>query len=68
MPTTEFVVAGLKTDDDLRNVMNAIQDLPCIEHSEVALDTGVATIEHTAMLDEGDIRAAVEAAGYAVVD
>lgn len=68
MPTTEFVIAGLETDDDLRNVMNAIQDLPCIVFSEVSLDTGAATIEHTAMLDEGDIRAAVEAAGYSVVD
>ncbi|WP_323002129.1 heavy-metal-associated domain-containing protein [Denitromonas sp.] len=68
MPTTEFTIDGIHTDDDLRNVMNAIQDLPCIEHSEVSLDTGAARIEHTAMLDEGDIRAAVEAAGYPVVD
>ncbi|HPR08846.1 MAG: heavy-metal-associated domain-containing protein [Zoogloeaceae bacterium] len=68
MPRTEFMIADLKTDADLRDVMNAIQDLPCIEHSEVALDTGAAVIEHTAMLDEGDIRAAVEAAGYRVVD
>lgn len=67
MPTTEFTIDGIHTDDDLRNVMNAIQDLPCIVYSEVSPDTGAATIEHTAMLDEGDIRAAVEAAGYRIV-
>ncbi len=67
MPRTEFMIAGLKSDADLRDVMNAIQDLPCIEHSEVSLDTGAAVIDHTAMLDEGDIRAAVEAAGFVVV-
>ena len=64
MPTTEFVVTGLSNNDDLRIVMNAIQDLPCIEHAEISLQTGAATIEHTAMVSEGDIRGAVEEAGF----
>ncbi|MBL8470765.1 MAG: heavy-metal-associated domain-containing protein [Rhodocyclaceae bacterium] len=64
MPTTEFHIEGMRSDDDLRNVMNAIQDLPCISHSEVNLADGRAVVEHTSMLSEGEIRAAVEDAGY----
>ncbi|WP_230970139.1 heavy-metal-associated domain-containing protein [Nitrogeniibacter aestuarii] len=64
MPTTEFTIDGLKTDDDLRTVMNAIQDLPCISHSEVDMSTGAAWVEHTSMLSEGEIRGAVEEAGF----
>ncbi|MCB1927200.1 MAG: heavy-metal-associated domain-containing protein [Rhodocyclaceae bacterium] len=64
MPTTEFTIQGLSSDDDLRTVMNAIQDLPCISHSEVDPTTGRTTVEHTSMLSEGDIRAAVEEAGF----
>ncbi|MCB1914415.1 MAG: heavy-metal-associated domain-containing protein [Rhodocyclaceae bacterium] len=64
MSTTEFEIEGLRTDEDLRAVMNAIQDLPCISHSEVDVATGRATIEHTDMLSEGEIRAAVEEAGF----
>lgn len=64
MPTTEFTIDGLKTDDDLRTVMNAIQDLPCITHSEVDMATGTAWVEHTSMLSEGEIRGAVEEAGF----
>ncbi|MCB1908482.1 MAG: heavy-metal-associated domain-containing protein [Rhodocyclaceae bacterium] len=64
MPTTEFTIAGVRNDDDLRSVKNAIQDLPCISHSEVDIATGRATVEHTSMLSEGEIRAAVEEAGF----
>lgn len=67
MPTTEFVITGLNSDDDLRTVMNAIQDLPCIEHSEVSLQTGAAIVEHTTMVSEGDIRAVVEEAGFSTL-
>jgi Copper chaperone len=64
MPTTTLKITGMKSDDCLRLVMNAIQDLPCIGHVEVSLETGQATIEHTAMVDEGDIRQIIEDAGY----
>ena len=64
MPTTEFTIDGIRDDDDLRNIMNAIQDLPCISHSDVDSTSGRAVIEHTSMLSEGEIRAAVEEAGY----
>ncbi len=64
MPTTEFTIDGLNNDDDLRRVMNAIQDLPCISHAEVDMTSGRAEVEHTAMVSDGDIRAAVEDAGF----
>jgi len=65
MPTTEFTIDGIDSDDDLRSVMNAIQDLPCIHFAEVDAKSGKAEVEHTAMVSEGDIRAAVEEAGFA---
>ncbi|HRD94630.1 MAG TPA: heavy metal-associated domain-containing protein [Accumulibacter sp.] len=64
MPTTTLKIAGMNSDDCLRAVMNAIQDLPCIGHVEVSLETGEATVEHTAMVSEGDIRQIIEEAGY----
>ena len=64
MQTTVFDVDGIRTDDDLRSVMNAIQDLPCIAHAEVDVATGRATVEHTSMVNEGEILAAVEEAGF----
>jgi copper chaperone CopZ len=44
--------------------MNAIQDLPCIGHVELSIETGAASIEHTSMVSEGDIRSAIEEAGF----
>ena len=64
MPTTTLKITGMKSDDCLRNVMNAIQDLPCIGYVEVSLETGEASIEHTAMVSESDIRQSIEDAGY----
>ena len=64
MSSTEFRVEGVRDDDDLRSVMNAIQDLPCISHAEFDRSTGVVVVEHTPMLSEGEIRAAVEDAGF----
>jgi copper chaperone CopZ len=65
MPTTEVTIDGIHSDDDLRCVMNAIQDLPCIHYADVDRDSGKAEVEHTTMVSEGDIRAAVEDAGFA---
>ena len=64
MPTTTLVITGMQSDDCLRTVMNAIQDLPCIGYVDVSLETGHAEIEHTSMVSEGDIRSAIEEAGY----
>ena len=67
MPTTTIMITGMRSDDCLRSVMNAIQDLPCIGYVEVSLETGEASIEHTTMVSEGDIRQIIEEAGYPTV-
>ena len=67
MPTTTLMITGMRSDDCLRSVMNAIQDLPCIGYVEVSLETGEARIEHTTMVSEGDIRQIIEEAGYPTV-
>lgn len=64
MPTTTLKIAGMTSDDCLRRVMNAIQDLPCIGDVDVSLETGEATIEHGTMVSESDIRQSIEDAGY----
>jgi Cu+-exporting ATPase len=64
MPTTTLIITGMQSDDCLRTVMNAIQDLPCIGHVELSIETGEASIEHTSMVSEGDIRSAIEEAGF----
>lgn len=67
MPITTLMITGMQSDDCLRSVMNAIQDLPCIGYVEVSLETGEASIEHTTMVSEGDIRQIIEEAGYPTV-
>jgi copper chaperone len=67
MPTTTLKITGMKSDDCLRSVMNAIQDLPCIGDVDVSLETGEATIEHSTMVSESDIRQVIEDAGYPTV-
>ena len=47
MPTTTLTIVGMQSDDCLRTVMNAIQDLPCIGYVDISTATGEATIEHT---------------------
>ena len=64
MPTATFTVLGMQSADCLRTVMNAIQDLPHIGYVEVSLETGHAEIEHGTLVSEGDIRAAIEDAGF----
>ena len=45
MPTTTLIITGMQSDDCLRTVMNALQDLPCIGYVDVSMATGEATIE-----------------------
>ena len=47
MPNTTIKILNMQSDECLRLVMNAIQDLPCIGHVEVSMSTGEASIEHT---------------------
>ncbi len=64
MPTPTLPTPGMQPDECLRTVMNAIQDLPHIGYVEVSLETGHAEIAHGTLVSEGDIRAAIEDAGF----
>ena len=64
MNTCEFTILGLRDEQCLRTVCNAIQDLPGIGLMDISLETGAASIEFGRFLSEGDIRQAVEDAGF----
>lgn len=64
MNTCEFTIIGMRDEHCLRTVSNAIQDLPGIGWTEISLDSGHAEIEFGNFISEGDIRQAVEDAGF----
>ena len=64
MNTTTLTITGMRDEHCLRLVTNAIQDLPCIGHLEISLETGAATIEHGAFVSAADIYQAIEDAGF----
>lgn len=57
----------MKDEHCLRAVMNAIQDLPGIGWLEISLESGAASVEHGNFVTAGDIRQAVEEAGFETV-
>lgn len=66
MQTSIFKVSGMTGPECVRSVVNAIQDLPCLGHVEVSLERAEASVEHTSMLSEDDIRQAIVDAGFEV--
>lgn len=66
MNTTTLTITGMRDEECLRLVTNAIQDLPGIGWLEISLATGAATIEHGAFVAEADIHQAIEDAGFGV--
>lgn len=65
MNQCEFKILGMRDEQCLRLVCNAIQDLPGIGSMDISLETGDASIEFGRFLSESDIRQAVEDAGFA---
>lgn len=64
MNTCEFSIVGMRDEQCLRTVSNAIQDLPGIGWMEISLENGRATVEFGNFVSEADIRQAVEEAGF----
>jgi copper chaperone CopZ len=64
MQTTSLTILGMRDEQCLRLVTNAIQDLPGIGHLEISLETGEATIEHGSFVCASDIHQAIEDAGF----
>jgi len=64
METITIRIAGMKDEECVRAVANAIQDLPSIGYMEVSLEKGEATVEHGSFISPGDIYQAIEDAGF----
>ncbi len=66
MEVTTLRITGMKDEQCLRLVTNAIQDLPGIGHVELSLETGEASIEHGRFVSAADIHQAIEDAGFGI--
>jgi len=64
METITIKIGGMKDEECVRAVANAIQDLPNIGHIEVSLEKGEASVEHGRFVSPGDILQAIVDAGY----
>ncbi|MBL8414713.1 MAG: heavy-metal-associated domain-containing protein [Propionivibrio sp.] len=64
METITIRISGMKDEQCVRLVANAIQDLPGIGHLEVSLEKGEACVEHGRFVSPDDILQAVVDAGY----
>ncbi|HSG23939.1 MAG TPA: heavy metal-associated domain-containing protein [Azonexus sp.] len=64
METLLFKISGLKDEDGVRILANAIQDLPSIGHIEISLEKGEASVEHGRFVSPDDILHAIVEAGF----
>lgn len=64
MESITIRITGMKDEEDVRAVANAIQDLPSIGHIEVSREQGEARIEHGRFVSPDDIIQAIVDAGY----
>ena len=64
MDTITIRISGMKNEECVRAVANAIQDLPSIGHIEVSLEKGEASVEHGRFVSPDDILQAIVDAGY----
>ena len=64
MDTITIKIDGMKNEECVRTVANAIQDLPNIGHLEISLEKGEASVEHGRFVTPDDILQAIVDAGY----
>lgn len=64
MQTVLIKIAGMKNEECVRLVTNAIQDLPGIGHVALSFITGEVRVAHGPMVSEEDIRQAIVDAGF----
>ncbi|MFI7034119.1 heavy-metal-associated domain-containing protein [Microbispora rosea] len=68
MTTAIYTVTGMTCGHCVSSVKEEIGEVPGVTGVEVELATGLVTVESDSPLDTATIRAAVEEAGYEVVD
>ena len=64
METVTIKIGGMKDEQCLRTVANAIQDLPHIDYLDISFEKAEAEVGFGALISSGDILQAVEDAGY----
>ena len=67
MTTATYRVSGMTCDHCVRAVTEEVGKLPGVATVEVDLASGTVTVSSDAPLNEGDVRAAVDEAGYEFV-
>jgi len=68
MTTATYTVSGMTCGHCVSSVKEEIGEVSGVTGVEVDLATGLVTVESDSPLDTAAIRAAVEEAGYEVVD
>ncbi|GAA4206085.1 cation transporter [Microbispora amethystogenes] len=68
MTTATYTVTGMTCGHCVSSVKEEVGEVPGVTGVEVDLATGLVTVESENPLDTATIRAAVEEAGYEVVD
>jgi copper chaperone CopZ len=64
METIIIRISGMKDEECVRLVANAIQDLPSIGYLKVSLDKGEALVKHGRFVSPDDIIQAIVDAGF----
>ena len=64
METIIIKISGMKDEECVRAVANAIQDLPSIGQIEVSLDKREASVEYGRFVSPDDILQCIVDAGY----
>ncbi|QZY29200.1 heavy-metal-associated domain-containing protein [Nocardioides coralli] len=62
--TATFAVTGMTCGHCVASVTEEVSEIAGVEHVDVSLETGALTVTSRQSLDEADVRAAVEEAGY----
>ena len=62
--SSTYTVTGMTCEHCVASVTEEVEELTGVERVEVVLTTGELTIDSTRPLDEGDVKPAVETAGY----
>lgn len=67
MNTTEYTVTGMTCSHCERSVTQEVSALPGVESVEVSAATGLLKVSASVELDDVEVLAAVDEAGYAAV-
>lgn len=64
MNSETYIVSGMTCGHCAASVTEEISEIDGVEKVDVVVDTGAVTVTSSQPLDEADVRAAVEEAGY----